>query len=57
VAVYCHLAIDLAGPPTRERLSESRAETTLTWGPHSDNPWEPLFVNVNDAWSLHVNAS
>jgi hypothetical protein len=35
-------------PPTRERLSESRAETTLTWGPHSDKPWEPLFVNVND---------
>jgi Condensation domain len=35
-------------PPTPQRLSEARAETTVTWGPHQDKPWEPLFVNVND---------
>ena len=23
-------------------------ETTITWGPHSDTPFEPLFVHIND---------
>ncbi|HEX5401845.1 MAG TPA: condensation domain-containing protein [Pseudonocardiaceae bacterium] len=36
-------------PPTPKRLAEANAETTIEWGPHADKPWEPLFVNVNDA--------
>jgi hypothetical protein len=27
---------------------ESPAETTVTWGPHSDTPFAPLFVHIND---------
>jgi hypothetical protein len=36
------------GPPaTRERLVRARAETAVSWGPHSDRPFEPLFVHLN----------
>ncbi len=27
---------------------EPPAETTVTWGPHSDTPFAPLFVHIND---------
>jgi hypothetical protein len=27
---------------------EPPAETTITWGPHSDTPFAPLFVHIND---------
>ena len=27
---------------------EIPAETTITWGPHSDTPFAPLFVHIND---------
>ncbi|HEY1570428.1 MAG TPA: condensation domain-containing protein [Pseudonocardiaceae bacterium] len=38
-----------AGPPvTPQRLAQARLETTVGWGPHSDKPFEPLFVHVND---------
>jgi hypothetical protein len=32
----------------------AREDTTITWGPHSDKPFEPLFVHVNDTTPDHV---
>ncbi len=29
-------------------VPEAPAETTITWGPHSDTPFAPLFVHIND---------
>ena len=44
-----------AGPPaTPDRLVQARAETVVSWGPHSDKPFEPLFVHVNDTTPDHV---
>ncbi|HEX3648506.1 MAG TPA: condensation domain-containing protein, partial [Pseudonocardiaceae bacterium] len=44
-----------AGPPaTPERLVQARAETAISWGPHSDKPFEPLFIHVNDTTADHV---
>ncbi len=43
------------GPPaTQERLAGARTATSVSWGPHSDRPFEPLFVHVNDAAPDHV---
>lgn len=39
---------------TPERLVQARKETTVSWGPHSDRPFEPLFVHVNDTTPDHV---
>ncbi len=36
----------MPGPPASAH--EAPAETTITWGPHSDTPFEPLFVHIND---------
>jgi hypothetical protein len=43
------------GPPvTPERLVEARAETAISWGPHSAKPFEPLFIHINDTTPDHV---
>ena len=34
-------------PATPEQLAAARTETEISWGPHSDKPFEPLFVHVN----------
>jgi hypothetical protein len=39
---------------TPERLAGARTETAVCWGPHSDRPFEPLFVHVNDSTPDHV---
>jgi hypothetical protein len=43
------------GPPaTHERLVAARTETEVSWGPHSDRPFEPLFLHFNDTTPDHV---
>jgi hypothetical protein len=43
------------GPPaTRERLVQARTETSVSWGPHSDLPFVPLFCHVNNTTPDHV---
>jgi hypothetical protein len=39
---------------TPERLAGARTETAVRWGPHSDRPFEPLFIHVNDSTPDHV---
>jgi condensation domain-containing protein len=41
-------------PVTPEQLADARAETEISWGPHSDKPFEPLFVHVNETASDSV---
>ncbi|HEY0806072.1 MAG TPA: hypothetical protein VGD84_13440, partial [Pseudonocardiaceae bacterium] len=41
-------ALDNRMPDRPAPAHEPPAETTITWGPHSDTPFAPLFVHIND---------